>query len=375
MIGISPIYSNDLGEIVMIYVVVPVYNALPYLRETIESVFIQPYKDIEIILVDDGSKDGSSLLCDDLAAENTKIHVIHQENKGVSTARNTGINYVIQRANENDFIAFLDADDLWMPNAVTDDVFKSFENDAKSDILVFTNIGCNQERTRFTNYHVREKGEYMGNVSLIWLFSDHLSAHVYRVKLLKDKSIKFIDGLKYTEDKIFQAHCIILANKICTVPKVLQIYRQNDTSAMSKVISIDPIAYYPPIIDGWLSTQDKINDNLSDKVNVGSVLAGVYLMDMALEHHKRWYRYSRIMKALKNQDSYHFLLDLNEKDVQPWRYQDKQLLLNYPVLFKVKYNVIGAFEFFARYIIKNVAFVSRLWEKRKFPVTEMPRNE
>ncbi len=80
----------------MIHVIIPVYNAIKYLRAAVDSVLDQPYKGINIILVDDGSTDGSGALCDMLAAESNRVSVIHQENTGVSAARNAGIEAVLE---------------------------------------------------------------------------------------------------------------------------------------------------------------------------------------------------------------------------------------------------------------------------------------
>jgi len=72
-------------------VVIPVYNVERYLERCVQSVLRQTYKDLEIILVDDGSTDGSGELCDKIAERDSRVRVIHQENQGLSGARNTGI--------------------------------------------------------------------------------------------------------------------------------------------------------------------------------------------------------------------------------------------------------------------------------------------
>ena len=87
-------------------VVIPVYNVRLYLERCVQSVLRQTYKDLEIILVDDGSKDDSGKLCDQLALSDQRIRVIHQENQGLSGARNTGI-----RQATGEYIIFLDSDD------------------------------------------------------------------------------------------------------------------------------------------------------------------------------------------------------------------------------------------------------------------------
>lgn len=75
----------------MISIIVPVYNVEEYLRECVDSVLNQTYSDIEVILVDDGSTDQSGNICDEYAEMDSRIKVIHKKNRGVSSARNTGI--------------------------------------------------------------------------------------------------------------------------------------------------------------------------------------------------------------------------------------------------------------------------------------------
>jgi glycosyltransferase involved in cell wall biosynthesis len=89
--------------------VLPVYNVMPYLERCVQSLVCQTYKDFEIILVDDGSPDDSGKLCDELATRDKRIRVIHQENKGLSGARNTGIDNAT-----GEYIIFVDSDDYWL---------------------------------------------------------------------------------------------------------------------------------------------------------------------------------------------------------------------------------------------------------------------
>lgn len=97
----------------LISVIVPVYNAEKYLEMCAQSVLTQSYKELELILVDDGSKDKSPMLCDEIADTDKRVRVIHQANSGVSGARNTGIN-----AAEGEYIAFVDNDDILPPKAL-----------------------------------------------------------------------------------------------------------------------------------------------------------------------------------------------------------------------------------------------------------------
>ena len=93
-------------------VVIPLYNKAPYVRKALQSVFDQTFRDFELIVVDDGSKDDSLTVAKETLEGSSLDHqLIHQDNAGVSTARNNGV-----AASHGDFICFLDADDWWEPN-------------------------------------------------------------------------------------------------------------------------------------------------------------------------------------------------------------------------------------------------------------------
>lgn len=92
-------------------VIVPVYNVEPYLRKCLDSILAQTYQNLEIILVDDGSTDKSGTICDEYAGRDDRIHVIHKENGGVSSARNAGLT-----AADGEYIGWVDADDWIEPD-------------------------------------------------------------------------------------------------------------------------------------------------------------------------------------------------------------------------------------------------------------------
>ena len=103
----------------LISIIIPVYNVEKYLKECVDSVRKQTYKNLEIILIDDGSKDNSGKLCDELAKEDNRIKVIHKENGGLSDARNVGIENAT-----GEYIQFIDSDDF-----VEKDMIEILHND------------------------------------------------------------------------------------------------------------------------------------------------------------------------------------------------------------------------------------------------------
>ena len=95
----------------LLSIIIPVYNVKPYLDRCVQSVLAQSYSNMELILIDDGSTDGSSLLCDKWAAKDSRIIVIHKENGGVSSARNAGLEMY-----KGEYLTFIDPDDFLSAN-------------------------------------------------------------------------------------------------------------------------------------------------------------------------------------------------------------------------------------------------------------------
>lgn len=95
----------------MVSIIVPIYNVEQYIPKCIESILAQTYRDFELILVDDGSPDNCGKICDEYAKQDSRVHVIHQENKGVSAARNAGISLA-----KGEYIMLVDSDDFITEN-------------------------------------------------------------------------------------------------------------------------------------------------------------------------------------------------------------------------------------------------------------------
>lgn len=110
-------------------VIVPVYNAKPYLQRCVNSILAQTFIDFELILVDDGSTDGSGYICDSIAAEEKKVVVIHQTNKGQAVAKNVGIKRAV-----GDFVTIVDSDD-WIEPQMYEEMMNSI-NQYNADIVI-----------------------------------------------------------------------------------------------------------------------------------------------------------------------------------------------------------------------------------------------
>lgn len=112
-------------------VIIPVYNVAAYLAKCIDSVLKQEFKQYEVILIDDGSTDESGTICDKFAEQDKRIVVIHQKNKGLSAARNIGIENA-----KGEYILFLDSDDYWHDSSALNIIYSRL-NVSNADILSF----------------------------------------------------------------------------------------------------------------------------------------------------------------------------------------------------------------------------------------------
>jgi glycosyltransferase involved in cell wall biosynthesis len=197
----------------LITVIIPIYNAERFLRPSVDSVLAQTYRNLEIILVDDGSSDDSGAICDSYAEQDKRVRVIHKSNGGVSSARNVGLDTAT-----GDYIAFVDSDDTIDPD-MYDVLFKTIQQSG-ADMAVCGyewHKGHKQRAVRvpqegcFSVPQLYEK--YLENfvawaslMTSIW--TRLISADLVRAG---DQPIRFLVDLHRSEDAAFIADCLAVA--------------------------------------------------------------------------------------------------------------------------------------------------------------------
>lgn len=202
-------------------IIVPVYKAEKYLVRCVESVLAQTMKDFELILVDDGSPDKSGAMCDDFAAKDTRVKVIHQANSGVSAARNAGVAVA-----QGDYIAFVDSDDWISPNMY--ELLLRAAEDENADI-----VKCGFEHTdgkgrdEYQGYG-NERQYYKGNLIEHWFRENHIYVWnaVYRAEIAK--KIEYPVGITGGEDDYASFFYLYYANSMVLLPDCLYHYFINN---------------------------------------------------------------------------------------------------------------------------------------------------
>ncbi len=226
-----------MSEFEKVSVIIPVYNSKMYLEQCIKSVINQTYKNLEIILVDDGSTDGSANLCDRFSAEDYRIVVIHKKNGGVSSARNSGI----ARASGT-FLIFVDADDYISFDMVEQLVSASRNgaqivlcrytefSDKNDDILVYEeNLTKIKESTHdFLPFVSNALRKHNANQ----IITDNVFGSVCRTlfvrKIIVENNLKFDEELIITEDLFFLLKYITFVKQADVIDYYGYHYRKND---------------------------------------------------------------------------------------------------------------------------------------------------
>lgn len=210
----------------LISVIIPVYNVEKYLNRCVNSVINQTYKNLEIILVDDGSLDNSGKMCDELVSYDNRIKVIHQANKGLSGARNTGL-----ACSHGDFIAFVDSDD-WIKNDYYEYCLNLIkENDADIVQINFENTnGETIEHGLIPEIKVLDGKKILQ----YYLYSTTIKSGGYSVCRCVFKK-KLLENLIFREGKInedidFKYKAFAIANKLVVSNQIKYFYFQDSTS-------------------------------------------------------------------------------------------------------------------------------------------------
>lgn len=222
---------------VKISIVIPIYNAEDHLQRCVDSVLNQTEKNIEIILVDDGSKDNSIEICKNYLNQDKRVQLIHQENSGVSAARNRGIEQAC-----GEYIGFIDSDDWIEPNMY--ECLLREANQASADIVICDARTVYEDGkiqadtiTQLSGNRILQKSEFTPSLLLEMAGSAWrciYKNHRYNDKLQKQKTILFPLGVKFSEDRIFNLYAFGQANKICYIKKAFYNRYMNEKSTVHR---------------------------------------------------------------------------------------------------------------------------------------------
>ena len=200
----------------VVSVIIPVYNVEEFIFRTVESVMNQDYKNIEIILVDDGSPDNSAKIIDELAKKDDRITCVHKENGGVSSARNAGLKIA-----SGEYVTFIDGDDWVEPKYIS----------YLLNLVESNNCEIGMNKNNYSDYNTKSnEEEYVVSAekAIEWIYLGDIFVAVwnkiYSMQFLKKNNIIFDEKIWYGEGMLFNIDCLQFVDSIAVGEK--SVYHQ-----------------------------------------------------------------------------------------------------------------------------------------------------
>lgn len=224
-----------------ISVIVPVYNVRDFLPKCIDSLLSQTFGDFELLLVDDGSTDGSSEICDRYMSEDRRVKVIHKPNGGVSSARNNGLDVAA-----GEFICFADSDD-WVEAGYLSDLMSAMSGDIDFVMSDFIFSAGNyiwrpaDNRKPFVSENIGDLFSDRGKLKTC----NAPYGKLFRNSIISDNYLRFEEGIHYGEDRLFVFTYLLHVKKVAFTDHLDYVYCRHGGSLTSKIYDFgqESIAY------------------------------------------------------------------------------------------------------------------------------------
>lgn len=217
-------------------VIIPIYKVELYLRRCVGSILTQTYTDFELILVDDGSPDNCGAICDEYAAMDSRVRVIHQENSGVSRARNAGLDAAVGK-----YIYFCDSDD-YVEKELLADTVRAMDG---YDLVVFNRDVVDADGRRIrpaSDYRIQSERwsdlEYKSRSIAFdvfrWRIGGPVWSQLYRKAIIDRNRLRFPENVKITEDYCFFLCYLLHSDAVRVIPGVYYHYVKHPGSTMDQ---------------------------------------------------------------------------------------------------------------------------------------------
>lgn len=208
----------------LISIIIPVYNVEQYLRQCLDSIVQQSFTNYEVILVDDGSSDGSPAICDEYAERYSQVKTVHKTNGGVSSARNAGLDIA-----KGTWIWFVDADDYVVENSLN--ILDSFIQEHNCDTVLHGLVFLKNDVIIKNDNHDADFSPK--NSFLLKNFVYQNGMILFKSSIIKNENLRFIEGVKMGEDLEFQYRYLFFCKTPMRLSCNLYVYRLREGSAVS----------------------------------------------------------------------------------------------------------------------------------------------
>lgn len=206
-----------------ISVIVPVYKVEPYLRKCVDSILSQTYRNLEIILVDDGSPDNCGAICDEYARQDARIKVIHKENSGLSDARNAGI-----EQSTGDYITFVDSDD-WIAQDHIESMAKLVQHETPRTIVVSDVRRVDEHGNTITIFGYKGKEDVVDEPMFGYCWNKLYPSDFLRGEMFH--------AVRFAEDLLFNLELLRKGPQFVFTEKATYFYLMRENSILTAAIS------------------------------------------------------------------------------------------------------------------------------------------
>lgn len=273
-------------------VIIPVYNCEYYIEKCIKSILFQSYKNIEVIIINDGSKDNTSQIVRKLIKEDKRIIYIEQENKGVSEARNKGINLA-----SGEFIVFVDGDDTVECNYIELLVSKMINNNLDLVACGYTDIsiyGAIKLNDFYKGNFIIDKHEFIDNIfkgvgGTLW-------GKIFKKEIINKNNIRMRNNIFMCEDMIFVLEYSVNSNSFGAIKYSLYNYNRKNENSISSKISFK---YFENLINVIEEIEKILKENHFNKEFIDSILCERIrnlVISFSIMQHNRKHKYSKYEK-------------------------------------------------------------------------------
>ena len=208
--------------------IIPVYKVEKYLSQCVESILTQTYKEIEVLLVDDGSPDSSPALCDEYAQKDSRVTALHKPNGGLSDARNYGLQHA-----KGEFVVFMDSDDFWQKNTYLEELVDVLTQSPECDFIGFNISYYYEKENRYEPWVVYDEsvsGNSAKEDKIRWMVNSgtmpmSACSKILRRRILEHNEIHFIKGI-FSEDIPWFMELLDKCRNFKLVNKYVYAYRQ-----------------------------------------------------------------------------------------------------------------------------------------------------
>ena len=267
--------------------VIPIYNTEKYLCKCVDSILSQTYKNIEVLLVDDGSTDTCPDICNSYVKRDERVVVFHKQNGGLSDARNYGL----ERA-KGKYIVFVDSDDYWSNSYYLAELVEEISNSPECDFIGF-NIAYFFEKTntyrKWIPYDQNVSGNQSKDDKIRWMINSgtmpmSACSKILRRDFLVNERIRFIKGI-YSEDIPWFMYVLDKCQNFKLLNKYVYIYRQGVAGSITSTFNLKKYNDLFGIVKNGIDFIKKSSFELLTKDALYSFMAYEYLILLAGLHH------------------------------------------------------------------------------------------